>query len=182
MLEQQVSSVLEALNQDLLRGEKIIYEGIILNPMINTISEKEFYNFYLPCFAGLVNPPNWIINWTQVAGNPMAEVSVVDASGAELYRVPPLLASSMAVFENREGSLNDIFNRRDILKNSLGDQATQYLFNSLDAKTQELPSNSEVMYRERWRLIFERYGINPPGKAATAQTNDAASGDDMFAY
>lgn len=179
MLEQQVSSLMTAIKDDLLSGEKKIYEGIVLSPMMNQITELTFRNYYLPCFAGFVNPPNWIMNWTQVAGNAMSEVSVVDEQGNELFRVPPLLASSKAVLENRDGSLRDIFNRQELLKNSLSGNHNEYVFQALDGKTKELEQNSEQDIRQRWGVIFQRYGIVA---ASATQQPQAPGEDDIFQY
>lgn len=180
MLEQQVSSLMTAIRDDLLTGEKKVYEGIVLSPMINQIQEVIFRNYYLPCFAGFVNPPNWIMNWTQVAGNPMSEVSVVDEQGNELFRVPPLLASSKAVLENRDGSLRDIFNRQELLKNSLSGNHTEYVFQALDGKTRELDQRIEMDAPQRWNLIFQRYGIAPA--SASQQQEKQPGEDDIFQY
>ena len=46
-LEQQVSGLVAAIQDDLRNGEKKIYEGIVLKPMINSIQEAEFRNYYL---------------------------------------------------------------------------------------------------------------------------------------
>lgn len=179
VLENQVSSLVAAIKDDLLSGEKKIYEGIVLAPMINTIPEEVFRNYYLPCFAGFVNPDNWIVNWIQVAGSPMAEVSVVDQNGQEVFRVPPLLASSKAFLINRAGSLNDIFSRQELLKNSLGNTHAEYVFQQLGHKSEEIDHSVSQDALQRWKVIFNAYGIvfNTPN-TPQAQAGD----DDIFQY
>ncbi len=179
-LEQQVSGLVAAIQDDLRNGEKKIYEGIVLKPMINSIQEAEFRNYYLPCFAGFVNPENWIINWIQVAGSPMSEVSVVDQNNQEVFRVPPLLASSKAILANRAGNLNDIFGRQELLKNSLTANHTEYVFSQLGQKSQEIDNNASKDAQDRWAIIFRLYGITFQKEGQVQQGPN--SDDDIFMY
>lgn len=179
MLEQQVTGFLAAIKEDLLAGEKKVYEGIVLSPMLNTIQETIFRNYYLPCFAGFVSPQNWMLNWIQVAGSPTAEVIVQDASGQSLFQVPPLLATAKVILVNRAGSLNDIFHRQELLKNSLGGKHSEYVFQELERKQQELNMPIQQDTSERWDAIFQRYNV--PVVETVRQGNDAPQ-DDIFQY
>ena len=179
MLEQQVSGLLAAIKDDLLAGEKKIYEGIVLSPMINTIHESVFRNYYLPCFAGFVNPDNWMLNWIQVAGSPMAEVGVTNDQGQVIYQVPPLLATTKVILANRSGSLNDIFKRQEILKNSLGNQHNDYVFQELERKHQELDSNPLSDIAQRWEEIFTRYGVP---RSEVSSSPSTSGEDDIFQF
>ena len=180
VLEHQVSNLVAAIQDDLRNGEKKIYEGIVLSPMINTIQESVFRNYYLPCFAGFVNPDNWIVNWIQVAGSPMSEVSVVDQNNQEVFHVPPLLASSKAILANRAGSLKDIFGRQELLKNSLTGNHTEYVFDQLGQKSQEIDHNASKDATDRWNVIFAAYGITFQRQDGNQQ--NPTSEDDIFSY
>lgn len=185
MLEAQVNKHLAEVQAHLQTGREKVYEGIVLTPMMNQISEEVFRNFYLPCFAGFVNPPNWIMNWTQVAGSPMAEVLVVDNEGRALFQVPPLLASSKAFLVNRAGGLKDIFDRHEMLKNSISADHSNYVYNALDDKIKELPENHTQNAKEVWNTIFARYGISPVSSQQAGQPGAPSQGgnsDDLFEY
>lgn len=179
VLEQQVSNFLQATRDDLLKGEQKIYEGLVLTPMINTIQESVFRQYYLPCFAGFVKPDNWIVNWIQVAGTPMSEVAVMDDNGQEVFRVPGLLASSKAFLVNRAGSLGDIFERRELLRSTLGGLHTEYVFQQLGQKADEIDHHASKDALDRWNLIFNLYGISF-GHGNPQQ--NPSSDDDIFEH
>lgn len=181
MLEKQVSKHLQAITDDLKAGQNKIYEGIILEAFpVNTITEVIFRNYYLPCFAGFVQPPNWMLNWINIAGSPTAEVGVTDEQGNILFKVPPLIAATNVILHGQGDTLSEVFSRREMLRNNISVDHNEYLHQQLDQKTQELgnPTNNEMV--RRWEEIFQRYNVprNNTGNTGT----QFGGGDDMFEY
>ncbi|WP_396190467.1 hypothetical protein [Flavobacterium sp.] len=173
MLQQQVSSFQQAIRTDLLKGQEAIYNNIVTDSNIAVMREQDFVSFFLPCFAGMINPPNWIVNWIQISGAATAEVSIISADGQQLFTVPPLLASSKVFLVNRAGSLGDIFRQQELLKNSLTTNANEVLFRQLDSKVHEIEQIQSESVKSRWDAIFARYNIvfNTATQSASPSTD-----------
>lgn len=176
MLEQQVSEYQQAVLQDLQKGQNTIYNNMLADPAIAKITEQDFVKYFLPCFAGFFNPPNWIANWIQISGAPTTEVSVVDFSGQELFKVPPLLASSAALLVNRAGSIGDIFKENQLLQGNLAGNAEEVLIHRLNAKSNEIQPSGVESVKARWLQIFSRYNIQQNQN----QVNNKLTRDDDF--
>lgn len=147
-----------------------------------TIPEPIFVRHFLPCFLGLDQSPGWAAEWVSVAGTPAAEVSVVDQTGRELYRVPPLMATQSLSFKDQQTSFRDIAETCKTQENTLAGPHA-YLADAMMSKISAMsnPEISEV--QARWTEIGKRYGYTPlSAETVAAPKKPSSPADDMFEY
>lgn len=181
MLQERVDHIKQAIMEDLSKGQQSIFKGLVTDIQPNRLPEPIFVSYFLPGFLGSNPNRNWLLEWISVAGSPSAEVSVFDpATQQELFRVPPVLASRGILLPRGNGDLNDIFTRHEMMKGTIGNQGTRFLFNALSHKSEQALSTYENETNERWSHILARYGYAPTHQ----QTNQppVTSGDDLFEY
>lgn len=181
-LQQQVNTLVEDIRNDMVRCQKEIFEGLIGGYQINRLPESVFRAHFLMAFAGQPTDPNWVAKWIGIAGTPSAEVAIVDQQNNELFRVPPVIASTGVVLQGRSaGRMKDIFNHASDLSRNSPYQAVQFMNQALGTKTQEIGEAPES--HQRWREIFERYGLAVPqiGDSPSDATAEQDGGD-FFVY
>lgn len=179
MIQHQLNEVRQAHLEDLDNAQSKIFEGLVVDYHPNQIPEHIFSSYFLPSFMGQNPNKNWMLEWVSIAGSPNREVSVVDPSGAELFRVPAILPTQNLLLDNSKVTLNDIFTHTQTLSRSLQGGAN-FLFEQLGRKTQELPHAGLQNTQEAWNAILARYNIAiPQAHSATAQ---AKPEEDMFEY
>lgn len=180
MLQERVNTLKEAIEQDLRKGESMIFEGLVANVQPSRLPEPLFVSYFLPGFMGTNPNQSWMLEWISIAGSPAAEVSVFDpATGQELFRVPPVLSSRSILLPKSEGDLGDIFKRHEMMASSLGSAGANYLFSALEHKSTQALATYHNDTNERWIAILSRYGFAPQMAAVAQQTSGA---EDMFVY
>ncbi len=180
-LQQQVNTLVEDIRNDMVRCQKEIFEGLIGEYQINRLPESVFRAHFLMAFAGQPTDPNWVAKWIGIAGTPSAEVAIVDQQNNELFRVPPVIASTGVVLQGRSaGRMKDIFSHASDLSRNSPYQAVQFMNQALGTKTQEFGEVPES--HQRWRGIFERYGLVVPQTDNMSESKAEQDGSDFFVY
>jgi hypothetical protein len=179
-IENQVTSVREMLIREMDKSKTIIFDGLLNNSMVNNIPESLFVNYFLPCFVGKVNNPNWVMEWISIAGSPMVEVGILKDNSTEiLYYVPSILNTNNVLLHKQSGDIGDIFSRYDQINNNIPMQGLNFLVEALNSKNIELLSKinfSEV--NQRWINIFQRYNI--VSQLSLNQPNSSSDSGDYF--
>lgn len=167
-LERQMQGVREALLADIDKSKKIVFEGLLDNPLINRIPESVFVNYFLPHFIGRGNNPNWVMEWISIAGTPMAEVAVFkDGTNEILFNVPSLLYTNNLFMHKKGGDLGDIFTKFDQINANLPMNGLSFLLSALNSKNHELLSNFNMQGANAvWLHIFQRYNLVETSAAA----------------
>lgn len=179
MLQERVNHIKDVIDQDLRKGENLIFEGLVNSVQPNRLPENIFVSYFLPGFMGTNPKQNWMLEWISIAGSPSAEVSVFDtATGKELFRVPPVLSSRSILLPKAQGDLGDIFKRHEMMSNSLGASSANYLFSALEEKSAQALDGYHNDTNERWLAILTRYGHTPKSVVVNHVNED----DDMFDY
>lgn len=132
--------------------------------------ERYFQGIFLPYFAGDEHPPYptadtvmWI---GRVAGSPFQEVDIIDASGAVLFTVPPMMdrgaVDPKRATERGGPSLGHIIHSAQQYALMSPSQGSHYLQQKLTEKALIMKVPSNVLRNiEAWNHIFERYGRPP---------------------
>ena len=183
-LERQMQGVRDALLADIDKSKKIVFEGLLDNPLINRIPESLFVNYFLPHFIGRGNNPNWVMEWISVAGTPMAEVAVFkDGTNEILFNVPSLLYTNNLFMHKKGGDLGDIFTKFDQINANLPMNGLAFLLNALNSKNHELLSNFNMQGANSvWLHIFQRYNLVEVNPAATGNVVAEQNLNDFFEF
>lgn len=179
-IEEQVNQVREMLLAEMEKTKNIIFNGLLNDSYMNKIPESLFVNYFLPCFLGQTNNPNWVLEWISIAGSPMAEVAVVrDGTDEVLFVVPSILNTNNLFLNKQEGDLGDIFTRYEQINKNIPIQGLNFLIQALNSKNNELLSKlnfSEI--NKRWTDILARYGLINPDEINSFSENK--NDDDYF--
>lgn len=159
-IEQSINKVLEMIYKESTKTQDIVYNGLVENKTINSIPESLFVNYFLPCFIGQRENPNWIMEWISIAGSPMVELNVFDDNTKQvLFTVPSILNSNRLLISNQGVNINDIFNRYEQINNNMPINSLNFLISALNEKGSQLLStinNNEPL--QQWIYILRRYG------------------------
>lgn len=184
-LQVQADEFRQMILDDLNKGQNKIFEGLVLNIEVKKLPENIFRDYFLQGFLGKHPNPRWAAEWIGVAGNPSAEVAIVDHLGQELFLVPPLVAStSMLLNKYQIGAarVNDILNHSGNIAQNSPMQAMVFMTSALGQKTNEfVVQNTTDSIVVRWQQIFQRYGVLPPTTEATPAVS-APGEDPLFDY
>lgn len=148
--------------------------------------ERYFQGIFLPYFAGdahLPYPTADTVMWVgRVAGSPFQEVDIIDASGAVLFTVPPMMDRG-ALDPKRAGerggpSLGHIIHSAQQYALMSPSQGAHYLQQKLTEKALIMKVPSNVLRNiETWNRIFERYGRPPLMPLESAAPPEATKAD-----
>lgn len=159
-IEQNINKVLEMIYRETTKTQDIVYSGLVEGRTVNRIPESLFVNYFLPCFLGQRENPNWIMEWISIAGTPMAEVDVFDDNTKQiLFTVPSVLNSNRLLLSNQGANINDIFSRYEQINNNMPINSLNFLISALNEKGSQLLSsvnNNEPI--QKWIYILKRYG------------------------
>ena len=170
-----------------------IYKSIVTDAKADLpkLPEQIFVDYFLPFFAGQIEPADHVVNWISVAGSPSQEVMVINNLGVEMFVVPGLLNTRHIQRLRPEGSLPfmSIIAMSNALNTKSPAQAHNLFIQSmLERYRQVHNSNYQPTEDElRWIEIFTRYSVMPSAevvgaeavKAVTAPVSDDI-GDDEF--
>lgn len=166
-----MSDDIKKMNDERIRAETSqMFDALIGDgsTVINRFPERLFVDVFLPVFSGrspLGNESDILSQWVTVAGSPMAEVSIIDNAGNELYRVPPLHDTDSLNVVGRElgNTMNFIYDGYTMRRSFIPTVAETYLSEAIDDKSKTIiqASSRSAEYQARWRDIFNRYGIHP---------------------
>jgi hypothetical protein len=178
-IDQQASAVVEMLQAEMEKSKTIIFDGLLSNPTFNCIPESLFVNYFLPCWIGRSNNPNWVMEWISIAGSPMAELGIIkDGTTEVLYYVPSILNSNNLFLHKSEGDLGDIFAKYQQYNGNVPAQGLGFLFDALSTKNQELLKKvnfTEV--NQRWINILNRYGLIQQTNVSNQENNNSDNAD-----
>lgn len=183
-LDNQIQNVRSMVLADIDKSAKIVFEGLLDNPLVNRIPESLFVNYFLPHFIGQGNNPNWVMEWISIAGTAMAEVAVFkDGTNEVLFNVPSLLYTNNLFMHKRGGDLGDIFNRFEQINNNTPQNGLAFLLTALNSKNAELMNNFNMQGANNvWLQIFQRYGLvqATPAIGSTPTQDQAQNLNDFF--
>lgn len=127
------------------------------------IPEDVFVHHFLPYFSGekpMTKENKVMENWVAISGTPTNEVAVMDKTGKELYRVPPVFDTNILDVTSRNlgESMSDIYAGFAMRKNNLPAIANKFLAGSLENRLSTLVDVSEASpNQKRWNDIISRY-------------------------
>jgi hypothetical protein len=154
------------------------------------LPESVFVNNFLPYFAQqrpISEHPNLITEWVGIAGNPMAEVDIVnDQTGEVVGTVPPIYDSSIVENSKRAlgQSFSEILHECQLRGNQLPIMAKSFFARKVIDQHEKLlkPSEHQTENQANWNKLMARYGLNQqPEQAATPTPEKTAAeslGDD----
>ena len=178
MLTQQVDALQRELLQDLHKGQEKIYDALVAHAPTARLPEPIFANYFLPGFLGTNPNPNWMMEWISIAGSPAAPVTIFEpGTGAALFVVPPVLSTRSVMLGHGEGSIADILQRHEMMKGGLGPNASRFLFNALQSKSEQAFRGQDEQVRAQWLVILQRYG-----RAPTAMSAPPAAAEELFEF
>lgn len=140
------------------------------------LPEHIFVNVFLPFFAG--DPePRFKVDigiWAGIAGNPFAEVEIIDNKGVGLFRVPPIYDRSVINSESDDRvSIAHIVRSAEQMSNMSPIAGMNYLREQLAQRSVIGDAGEKVgKHLERWKEIFKRYGREFPTAGTTQATAD----------
>lgn len=153
------------------------------------IPEEVFIHHFLPYFSGekpMTKESKVMENWVSISGTPTNEVAVLDKTGKELYRVPPVFDTNILDVTSRNlgESMSDIYAGFAMRKNNLPAIANTFLANSLENRLSTLVDAGEASpNQKRWSEIISRYQ-KPNTNALTPKSIQPAKAlpDDDLVY
>jgi len=127
------------------------------------IPENLFRNVFLGLFANLDNqhPDATIQNWIAIAGNPFAQVDVVE-NNQVIFTVPPIYDKDAVnpAAMNRAEPLSHIVAIAQKLAMRSPIEGQNYIANKYNATRETVRGQADVLSNiERWNAIFERYNL-----------------------
>lgn len=145
------------------------------------------FMWFLQYFTGEASTDdgqNAIAKWISIASTPASEVSIIDAGGNELFRVPPLFDTSII---NPVRKLDQAVGFGTIVLlamehgRHLPSRGNNFLVGKLNKKQQEIRTKSTVHneYSQRWLEIFKRYGKLRAADQEVKKDNDEISDDEL---
>lgn len=179
------SKLVDNLKKDLIEKENLFFREILdeTNFARTKLPEEVFVKNFLPYFSGqssIKDNPQIVPTWISIAGSPMAEVDVVDATGQVQFTVPAFYDTTVvnATRQSRAGSdIGLIVNQYTQEKNNLPQTAETHVVQHLSQKGQEIvqPSVNFQDNQKKWITIFERYGLSSP--LTQTKQEDTNTGD-----
>lgn len=185
----EINKLTEQVNQDkksqIAADINQVFTALVVDPSRARLPENVFVFHFLPFFSGELNNPalagrNVVTDWISIAGSPMGQVDVFDATGAVVFTVPSLFDTNIIEIVNRKpgNALSDLFYQYD-MRSNVPNAANNYLTSALFAKGQEITNNQSSLLNSKtaWESILQRYGKIIPTAVATSQ--NAAPNDDV---
>lgn len=125
--------------------------------------EEVFKGRYLDSFAN-GGTPEAIKEFASVAGGYRNEVDIVDSKGNVLYTTPPMIISPdfSEMDEMKATDLSDIGKETQMKMNTGQINPTKKLDNTLHSvedKMIAVAGNANKKYQDKWKMIFNRYGV-----------------------
>lgn len=180
-MDQMTNQYINSIKEDLdVRGAGI-FKSLVEDKelYVNALPESIFVNYFLPCFMGKGNNPNWMVEWITVSGTPSSEVRIIkDGTNETLFYVPPILNLNSFVLPTSENNLGNIFARYEMYNRNLPIEGTRFLYNELENKKKLLIDPMDKAHLSNWIGILQRYGIAPP----TEPNSVAGTSNDYLDY
>ena len=163
----------------------LMFEQLVEKPRdITKLPEAVFVTSFLDIFSGknqTADKQAALINWIAVAGTPYSEVSIIDGAGKELYKVPPMMDSSVIdPTKPLQQSISDFITNYKLKVNHIPSSGVRYAAEGTarflgDMGHTEKLDDTTV----RWDGIYNRY-YGPENKPETTVVNKPNStGDDL---
>lgn len=181
-LQAQTNEVQQMIHDDLNKGCGKIFDGLVMTPITHRLPERIFRDYFLAGFIGKHTNPRWTMEWVSVAGTPNSEVIIFDeATDEELFRVPPLVASSNVLLGNNvRGRFKDVFAHTMQLGANVPASGNNFMYNALNQRSAAIveSTNLDPVFQQ-WEVIFARYGLREEVQQQTPQQTD---GGDYFDF
>lgn len=179
-----------AAANSLAEKSKALYELLVTNVPAKQLPERIFVESFLPYFSGtkeISNLDQVLVNWVGVAGTPMDEVEIIDEQGKALYRVPPIIDTSIINpmrSENNNVGIYSIIALANQYRNNIPAVGERVLTDNLAIKAKELQKKSEVFEQneKRWIEIFKRYNIAGQTNTPQLSNNSGNLTDDDLVF
>lgn len=160
-LDARLEAVKTALLGQMEESKNVVFGGLVENAQVNPLPESIFVNYFLPCFIGRAENPNWVMEWIGIAGTPMAKVAVVrDGTNEVLFQVPALLHTNNLVLSGQQTDFGSIFSRFTQISNNLPVNGLRFLNEALASKNGEILSATSMdEVGVQWLQILHRYNL-----------------------
>ncbi|BAW19543.1 hypothetical protein [Ralstonia phage RP31] len=151
----------EYRNAKLSQDITAIHEALVVNAEVKKIPESTFVNEILPVITGEVVSSDFPLLMAAVAGNPFAEVDVVDAEGKVRFRMPSLLERNIVnhLEASKRGSMSSMLITAGMLSNQSPARAEKYLEHEFNGRG--IATNRDELFKQRqdrWNAILALYG------------------------
>ncbi|BAW19257.1 hypothetical protein [Ralstonia phage RP12] len=151
----------EYRNAKLSQDITAIHEALVVNAEVKKIPESTFVNEILPVITGEVVSSDFPLLMAAVAGNPFAEVDVVDADGKVRFRMPSLLERNIVnhLEASKRGSMSSMLITAGMLSNQSPARAEKYLEHEFNGRG--IATNRDELFKQRqdrWNAILALYG------------------------
>ena len=130
------------------------------------IPEVMFQEHFLPYFSGQQNldeNPDVLRNWITIAGSGFAEVNIVNQEGEVVGVVPGLNSTLGFQMSNSNVNLNNVMRQVELVRTQNPTGATELMVGALvehtDSMFSDIVPDTASVTAEKWRVIFERYGV-----------------------
>lgn len=175
------SEYLDQLKEKIQKSTDESHQYLLSDDSNGRLPEELFVNYFLPYFSGAksISENNDIIKtWISIAGNPTAEVAILDKNMNVLFKVPPLFDTGiLKTIDTNSRKLSTIYHNYSIRKNNMPMTAENFLESAMEEKNKSLISNVvNHKYQKQWQDIFDRYNINKK----TTTTKDIDDLDEDF--
>lgn len=150
---------------------------------VKKIPEPVFKEIFLPYFTGEKTPTrdsDAMAHWVGLVGSATDPADVVNMKGETIFRVPPLIDTSLIKTTDRRGSNNfatifTVYEDQSKVHPSLGNR---WLAEELANKAVESDSGEETSYS--WKPVLEYYGIASKDPAKPSVENTGNDDDLVF--
>lgn len=129
---------------------------------VPVISEAQFKTYILPELVKKNRGEKCNFeNWHQIVGNPHREISVIDDSRNEIFRVPPIL-SRLPTDEERysigAAGISDLYHKRRGVENPAS--VDVWFTKMMEGLSPNVHDMDYVRYLKNNMIIYDRYGIS----------------------
>lgn len=176
-----------ATNNEISNKSKAIYDALVTNLEVNKLPEYIFLQSFFPYFSGvkpITEKDDVLGQWVSVAGTPMDEVDIIDDKGTVLFRVPPLVDTSIINplrSENNNIGIYAIISLANQHRNNIPAVGERLLRDNLAVKAVEIQKKSEVFEtnEQRWISIFARYNQSSNNSGLSTASKSNLTDDDL---
>lgn len=180
-VEELLKTVKEAQDTSAMEAIKIFYDGLVKYER-NKLPENIFKQTILPLLVDELEEdikPKAVEFWLAVAGSYLADISIIDTSGKELFILPSILDGNVISRMKNGDSLYGIVSRGHLLSNNLPILQEKYLINSLSQK--DFSNDYQSVARHKlFAAIINQYKKPVENKVSISKQNHDISDDLVY--
>lgn len=180
-VEALLSTVKQAQEASTMEAIKIFYDGLVKYER-NKLPENIFKQTILPLITDELDEdikPKAIEFWLGVAGSYLADISIIDTSGKELFILPSILDGNVISRMKNGDSLHGIVSKGQLLSNNLPILQEKFLINTLSQKDFSNDYQSVVRHK-LFAAIINHYKKPSEGKVTVSKKVDDISDDLVY--